>query len=57
MGKSGYKLTLNDFVTLSYDNVDKILIGIFLGPVELAIYAIAVSIVSAIKASVIQIIR
>ena len=55
--KSGYKLTLNDFVTLSYDNVDKILIGIFLGPVELAIYAIAVSIVSAIKASVIQIIK
>lgn len=55
--KSGYKLTFNDFVALSYDNVDKILIGIFLGPVELAIYSIAVSIVSALKASLIQIVK
>jgi O-antigen/teichoic acid export membrane protein len=54
--RSGYKLSFNDFVTLSYDNLDKILIGIFLGPVELAIYAIAVSIVSALKGSLIQII-
>lgn len=54
--KSGYKLTFNDFVDLSYDNLDKILIGIFLGPVELAVYAIAVSIVSALKGSLIQII-
>ena len=54
---SGYKLTFNDFVTLNYDNLDKILIGIFLGPVELAVYAIAVSIVSALKNSLIQIIK
>jgi O-antigen/teichoic acid export membrane protein len=55
--KSGYKLSLNDFISLSYDNIDKILIGIFLGPVELAIYTIAVSIVSAMKGSAIQIIK
>lgn len=55
--KSGYKLTLNDFVNLSYDNMDKILIGIFLGPVELAVYSIAVSIVSALKGSLLQIIK
>lgn len=54
---SGYKLTFNDFVALSYDNVDKIIIGIFLGPVELAIYSIAVSIVSALKVSLIQIVK
>ena len=53
--KSGYKLSFNDFVDLSYDNLDKIMIGIFLGPVELAVYAIAVSIVSALKGSLIQI--
>ncbi len=55
--KSGFKLTLNDFVLLSYDNVDKILIGIFLGPTELAVYVIAVSVVTAIKGSLIQIIK
>lgn len=55
--RSGYKLTFNDFVMLSYDYIDKIFIGIFIGPVELAIYAVAVSVVSAIRGSVIQIIK
>ena len=55
--RSGYKLTFNNFVALNYDNIDKILIGIFLGPAELAVYVLAVSIVSAIIGSFNQIIK
>jgi O-antigen/teichoic acid export membrane protein len=55
--KSGYKLSINEFLTLSYNYLDKIFIGIFLGPVELAIYTIAVTIVSAINGSVLQIMK
>lgn len=40
--KEGYKLTARSIISLLYNNVDKIIIGILLGPVELAIYSIAV---------------
>lgn len=55
--KSGYKLSVSDFISISYDYMDKILIGLFLGPAQLAVYVIAVSIVSQIKASLIQVMK
>jgi len=47
--KSGYKLTFINFIHFCYDYADKILIGIFLGPISLAIYVIAVSITGKIR--------
>lgn len=55
--KSGYKLSVSDFISISYDYMDKIIIGILLGPVSLAVYVIAVSIVSQIKSSLIQVMK
>lgn len=40
---SSYKLSILEFISLLYDNADKILIGILLGPVSLAIYVISSS--------------
>jgi O-antigen/teichoic acid export membrane protein len=40
--KEGYKLTARTIISLLYDNVDKIIIGLLLGPEELAVYSIAV---------------
>lgn len=40
--KEGYKLTARSVISLLYNNVDKIIIGLLLGSVELAVYSIAV---------------
>ena len=40
--KEGYKLTLRSVISLLYNNVDKIIIGLLMGPEQLAIYSIAV---------------
>ena len=44
--KEGYKLTLRTVISLLYNNVDKIIIGLLMGPGELAVYSIAVVIYS-----------
>ncbi len=44
--KEGYKLTARTIISILYNNVDKIIIGLLLGPEKLAIYAIAVIIYS-----------
>jgi len=40
--REGYKLTARSIISLLYNNVDKIIIGLLLGPEELAVYSIAV---------------
>ena len=44
--KEGYKLTARTVISLLYNNVDKIIIGLLLGPEKLAVYSIAVVIYS-----------
>ncbi|MBN1253031.1 MAG: oligosaccharide flippase family protein [Bacteroidales bacterium] len=46
---SGYKLTFLKFISLAYDYIDKLIIGFFLGPEKLAVYAIAVGISSYLR--------
>lgn len=55
--KTGYKLTFVEFTLIAYDNIDRIFIGILLGPAQLAIYVIAVSIINLIRGSFSQIFR
>lgn len=43
--KSGFQLSFVNFVSFIYDYADKILVGILMGPVDLAIYTIAVSLI------------
>jgi O-antigen/teichoic acid export membrane protein len=49
--KQGYNLTLNSFISLSYNHIDKLLIGLLLGNEQLAIYSIAVTVVLSLKKS------
>jgi O-antigen/teichoic acid export membrane protein len=42
---SGYKLTITNFISVSYEYLDKILIGILLGSASLAVYTIVVLII------------
>lgn len=52
-----YQLSFVEFTTLSYEYADKIIIGILLGPVQLAIYSIAAIVVSQIKGSLNQLLK
>ena len=52
---SGYQLTFIEFTLFAYDNIDKIIIGILLGPSQLAIYVIAVTVVNLLRGSFSQI--
>lgn len=55
--ENGYKLTFVEFTYSIYYQADKIIIGVILGPVELAIYIIATSVVYQISGSITQILR
>ena len=46
---SGYKLSILNFSSVVYDNLDKVMVGLYLGPLELALYVIAVSITIQLK--------
>lgn len=41
---TGYRVSMISFISYIYDYLDKIIIGLFFGPIPLAIYSIAVSI-------------
>jgi O-antigen/teichoic acid export membrane protein len=47
--KQGYNLTLSSFINLSYNHIDKLLIGLLLGNEQLAVYSIAVTVIISLK--------
>ncbi|PKL74042.1 MAG: hypothetical protein CVV29_00320 [Methanobacteriales archaeon HGW-Methanobacteriales-2] len=55
--KSGYKLTFVELSSYIYNYADKIIVGVILGPVELAIYVIATNIIYQIIGSIDQLLK
>lgn len=47
--KSGYKLSILEFISTSYNYLDKIIIGILLGPISLAIYVVATFLITPLQ--------
>ena len=47
--RSGYKLSILEFISTSYNYLDKLIIGILLGPISLAIYVVATSLVTPLQ--------
>jgi len=55
--KSGYRLSLINFISIAYDYIDKIIIGILLGPALLAVYSVSIGITNHIRSGVKEIAR